>query len=175
MKIVGFAGSTSSTSMNKKLVVFTQTLFAEDQMEVLDLKEYFVPLFSVDEEKKGFPENVKLFLQKIAEADVIVCSMAEHNRNWTAAFKNLFDWCSRVELKFLHNKPIFLMSTSPGGYGGQNALNIAKNVFPQFGGNVLETFALPKFDENFDEVNGIVNMALLQELKEKVVRFRNQL
>lgn len=175
MKILGFAASTSSTSINKKLVEFTLPMFPKGELEVIDLNDYPVPTFSVDQEKLGFPDGAMRFLEKIKESDAIICSMSEHNRNWTAAFKNLFDWCSRKELKLWQEKPMFVMSTSPGGYGGQNSLNIAKTVFPQFGGQLIDTFALPKYYENFDEVNGIINAELLAELKEKITKFRGEL
>ncbi|MGL4581665.1 MAG: NADPH-dependent FMN reductase [Flavobacterium sp.] len=175
MKILGFAASISSTSINKKLVEFTLSMVPDGELEVIDLNDYLVPLFSVDQEKYGFPEGADRFLEKIKESDAIICSMSEHNRNWTAAFKNLFDWCSRKELKLWQDKPMFVMSTSPGGYGGQNSLNIAKTVFPQFGAQVIDTFALPKYYENFDEINGIVNVELVAELKEKIAKFNEGL
>ncbi len=175
VKILGFAASTSSTSINKKLVESTVSMFPIEELEVVDLNDYRVPLFSIDEEKNGFPNGAKMFLEKVKHSDAIICSMSEHNRNWTASFKNLFDWCSRIELKVFQEKSMFLMSTSPGGYGGQNSLNIAMKVFPSFGGQVKDSFSLPKYYENFDEVNGIVNMELLTELKEKIEKFRREL
>ncbi|MDR2224183.1 MAG: NAD(P)H-dependent oxidoreductase [Flavobacteriaceae bacterium] len=175
MKIIGFAASTSSSSINKKLVEYSASFLTEGEVEVIDLNDYKVPTFSVDEEKNGFPDGAKRFLEKIKESDAIICSMSEHNRNWTAAFKSLFDWCSRIELKLFQEKSMFVMSTSPGGYGGQNSLNIAKTVFPAFGGQIKDTFALPKFYENFDEVNGIINTKLDEELKEKLKKFRSEL
>ncbi|SFJ69032.1 NADPH-dependent FMN reductase [Myroides guanonis] len=175
VKIVGFAASTSSTSINKKLVESTISMFPSGEVEVIDLNDYRVPLFSIDEEKNGFPDGATRFLEKIKQSDAIICSLSEHNRNWTASFKNLFDWCSRIELKVFQEKPMFLMSTSPGGYGGQNSLNIAIKVFPSFGGQVRDSFSLPKYYENFDEVNGIINMELLTELKEKTDKFRREL
>lgn len=175
IKIIGFAASTSSTSINKNLIGFAAQMLPEGEVEVLDLNDYSVPLFSIDEEKKGFPEGAKQFLEKIKTSDAIICSMSEHNRNWTAAFKNLFDWCSRIELKVFQEKALFLMSTSPGGYGGQNSLNQAQKVFPSFGGVVKDSFILPKYYENYDEVNGIINGELREELKEKLSKFRTEL
>lgn len=175
MKILGFAASTSSTSINKQLVGYTASLFPDGEVTIIDLNDYKVPPFSVDAEKEGFPEGAKLFLESIKECDAIICAMAEHNRNWTACFKNLFDWCSRIELKLFQEKPMFLMSTSPGGYGGQNSLNLAKNIFPSFGGQLKDSFALPKFYENFDAINGVINGELASELKEKIEGFRREL
>lgn len=174
-KIIGFGASTSTTSINKAFAAYALTFFPEFEVELVDLNDFAVPVFSVDLEKEHFPETAKAFLAKIAETDIIICSMSEHNRNWTAAFKSLFDWCSRINLELLQQKPILLMSTSPGGYGAQNSLNIALKVFPQFGGNILESFALPKFYDNFDPAQGIKDEALLAEFKKQVSNFKNKL
>ena len=172
MKVIGFGASNSTTSINKTLASYALGFFPEDEVELLDLNDFAVPVFSVDCEKENCPEEAKAFLAKLKEADVIVCSMAEHNRNWTVGFKNLFDWCSRLELKIFQEKPMLLLSTSPGGYGGQNSLNIAKTIFPGFGGKIVETFALPKFHENFNLENGIVSSELKEAFVDTIERFK---
>ncbi|WP_158962634.1 NADPH-dependent FMN reductase [Myroides fluvii] len=174
-KIIGFGASISTTSINKEFAAYALGFFPEYEVELVDLNDYEVPVFSVDCERENCPERAKAFLAKLQEADVLVCSMAEHNRNWTVGFKNLFDWCSRLDLKLLQNKPMLLLSTSPGGYGAQNSMNIAKTIFPAFGGNVLTTFALPKFHENYDRIHGIQNEVVLADFKNQVEEFKNQL
>jgi NAD(P)H-dependent FMN reductase len=84
-------------------------------------------------------------LKAIEECDVIICSLAEHNRSYSAAFKNVFDWASRINVKVFQDKPMFLMSTSPGGYGGGNVMNTAKIFFPSFGADIKETFRFLNF------------------------------
>lgn len=164
MKIVGFAGSTSSTSINRELVKYTLTMFANEEIHLLDLNDYSLPMFSVDEEKKGYPQEVYDFLKVIADADAVICSLAEHNRNFTTAFKNLFDWASRIELKAFQNKPMLLMATSPGSYGGGNVLELAQKHLPALGANIKGVFSLPKFGENFDLASGSISNS---EWKEK--------
>lgn len=175
MKLLAFAGSTSSTSINRELVKFVLKSFTGHDVQLLDLNDYEMPLFSTDKEKAGFPKEVHLFLDAIAKSDAIICSMAEHNRNLTAAFKNTFDWCSRITPKVFQSKKMLLLSTSPGGFGGGNAMNIAKNTFPAFGADIIETFSLPKFHENFDLQNGITNPDFLKQLNEKIDSFKLQL
>jgi len=157
MKILAFAGSTSSTSINRELVKFVLKSFQENEINLIDLNDYSMPVFSVDLEKKGFPEEAHQFLQQIEDCDVIICSLAEHNRSYAAAFKNIFDWASRINVKVFQDKPMFLMSTSPGGYGGGNVMNEAKKFFPNFGADIKETYSLPKFYENFDLESGVIN------------------
>jgi len=175
MKIFAFAGSSSSTSINKQLVKFVLKNFNQEQINFIDLNDYLMPVFSVDLEKNGFPDEAHRFLKNIEECDVIICSLAEHNRSYSAAFKNIFDWCSRINVKVFQNKPMFLMTTSPGGFGGGNVMAEAQKFFPQFAADIKGTFSLPKFYENFDEENGIINPELLWELNSKINNFKKQI
>lgn len=175
MKILAFAGSTSSTSINRELVKFALKSFKENEINLIDLNDFDMPVFSVDREKKGFPDEAHNFLKQIEECDAITCSLAEHNRSYSAAFKNVFDWASRINVKVFQNKPMLLMSTSPGGYGGGNVMNTAKTFFPQFAADVKETFSLPKFYENFDLESGIINPEMLKDLNEKIESFKKQI
>lgn len=173
MKIIAFGGSNSQQSINKKLATYVAHLFENYEVEVLDLNDFALPLFSVDLEKKiGQPQLAQDFLNKIASADMLVVSMAENNGNYSAAFKNLFDWSSRINVKVFQEKPMLLMATSPGGRGGATVLEIAKNAFPRYGANVIATFSLPSFNENFDAENGkISNPVLDNEVKGIVKSF----
>ncbi len=175
MKILAFAGSTSSTSINRELVKFVLKDFQDEEINLIDLNDFTMPVFSVDLEKKGFPDEAHLFLKEIEACDVIICSLAEHNRSYSAAFKNVFDWASRINVKVFQNKPMLLMSTSPGGYGGGNVMNTAKTFFPQFAADIKDTFSLPKFYENFDLESGVINPDMLTDLKNKIVNFKNQI
>ncbi len=175
MKIFAFAGSNSSTSINKELVKFVLKSFSEHNINLIDLNDYLMPIFSVDLEKDGFPEEAHRFLKNIEDCDAIICSLAENNRSYSAAFKNIFDWASRINVKVFQDKPMFLMTTSPGGYGGGNVMAEAQKFFPQFGADVKETFSLPKFYENFDKENGVVEPELLKEILSKIDDFKKQI
>jgi len=173
MKIVAFGASNSRNSINRKLATYVSHLFENCEVEVLDLNDFTIPLFSVDLEKEiGQPLEAKDFLDKIASADILVISMAENNSNYTAAFKSLFDWASRINVKVFQQKPMLLMATSPGARGGGNVLEIAKNAFPRYGADIKATFSLPSFNENFDlEHNKISNPEFDNQIKEIVRNF----
>lgn len=174
MKIFAFAGSNSTTSINYKLVAETLKNFKEDEINFVDLREFEAPIFSIDSEKEqGFPEAAHRFLNCIAEADAIVCSLAEHNRSYCAAFKSLFDWASRINVKVFQNKPMLLMTTSPGGFGGGNVMKEASTFFPQFAADIKSTFSLPKFLENFDIEAGITNADLAAQHQKAIRDFKS--
>ncbi|CAN1562235.1 COG0431 Predicted flavoprotein [Flavobacteriaceae bacterium] len=173
MKIIAFAGSPSKNSINKKLAIYAANLFKNAQVEVLDLNDYEMPLFSVDKEEGiGQHPLAKAFLEKISTADILVVSLAENNGNYSAAFKNTMDWCSRINGKIFQDKPMLLMATSPGARGGASVLEIAKNNFPRFATEIKAIFSLPSFSDNFDmETNVISNPELDIQLKEIVSNF----
>lgn len=170
MNIVAFAASSSTKSINKKLVSYAANLVNDASVEILDLNDYELPLFSTDKEAElGKPELAKQFLEKLGSSDAIMISFAEHNGSYTAAFKNLFDWCSRINPKIYQNKPMILLATSPGARGAATILSTAINSMPHFAGEVKGSFSLPSFYDNFDiDNNEITDDDLAAALKEEV-------
>ncbi len=170
MNIVAFAASNSKKSINKKLATYAASLVDDASVEVLDLNDYELPLFSTEkEEELGQPELAKQFFEKLGSCDAIIISFAEHNGSYTAAFKNLFDWCSRITPKIYQDKPMVLLATSPGARGGATVLSTATNSMPHFAGDVKGSFSLPSFYDNFDvENNEITDQDLAAKLNQEV-------
>ncbi|NKB34943.1 MAG: NADPH-dependent FMN reductase [Pseudomonadales bacterium] len=166
MKVVTFAATSSRNSINKQLVSYAASLLDSAESEILDINDFELPLFSVDREVElSQPELAKLFLQKLRDADAIIISFAEHNSSYSAAYKNLFDWCSRIETKVFQGKPMVMLATSPGGRGGQTVLAAALESAPRFGGEVKASLSVPSFNSNFDtDVGELTN----EELKAKL-------
>jgi len=157
MKVLAFAASSSRKSINKHLVTYAAGLLGNAQTEVLDLNDYELPLFSEDKEAElGQPPLAEAFLSKIGSADAVIISFAEHNGSYTAAYKNLFDWASRIDAKVFQNKPMVLLATSPGPGGAASVLAAATKSAPFFNGDVKASLSIPSFYENFDLESGIV-------------------
>ena len=173
--ILAFAGSNSSNSINKKLATYASSLVDNANVTILDLNDFELPIFGVDLEAKiGHPENAHKFLNFIKDSDGIVVSLAEHNGAYTAVFKNLFDWMSRIEVKTFFGKPMLLMATSTGRRGGQSVLEIAKSRFPRHDSKIIADFSLPEFKVNFSNEK-IINPELDTELRHKVEQFSESL
>lgn len=171
--IIAFGASNSKASINKQLAAYAAGQVLNANATVLDLNDYELPLYSIDlEQAEGIPENAAIFLDKIKQADGIILSLAEHNGAYSAAFKNLFDWMSRIDGKLWSDKPMLLMATSPGGRGGATVLEIAANRFPYMGGNIVATYSLPKFNENLGD-NGIADADLAAALEKAIATFKN--
>ena len=82
----------------------------------------------------------QIILEEIKAADGVVVSLAEHNLNFTTAFKNVLDWVSRIDMQFLLGKKLLVLSTSPGGFGGGNVMEIGLKYFGFAGGEVVAGF-----------------------------------
>ncbi len=116
---LAIGASNSRQSINRVFATYTASQVQNAQVQTLDLHDYSLPLYGVDEEaENGIPEEVHKIDQIIQEADGIVLSLAEHNGSYTVAFKNVLDWLSRIDQKLWKGKPMLLLSTSPGARGG---------------------------------------------------------
>ena len=150
-KILAFGASNSKSSINKELASYLAFKISND-VDVIDLNEYEVEIYSEDRERvSGIPEKIKELYKKIGGVDLIVISFAEHNGTYSAAYKNIMDWLSRINVEFYQNKEIIMLSTSPGQGGASNVLLQAVNSSNIFGGNVLFSYALQSFNDNFSE------------------------
>ncbi len=151
MKILAFAASNSKQSINKQLLAYTAGLLAEQTVEFLDINDYAMPIYSEDlEAEQGIPQAAHNFLAKIASADALLIAYAEHNGGYAVAYKNLFDWASRITRGVYQNKPIIMLATSPGAGGAKNVLSTAVNSAPHFSGEVLASLSVPSFYDAFD-------------------------
>lgn len=141
-RILAFGASTNSTSINKQLATWAANQTGAD-VTVLDLYDFEMPIYSMDRELAGgIPTLATDFKKHIQDCDGIVISFAEHNGSYSAAFKNIHDWCSRAGGKMWEGKSMFLLATSPGGRGGQNVLASAVQTYPHQGGRVAAEFSL---------------------------------
>lgn len=174
MKLLAFAASSSSKSINKQLATYATSHVTHDkgvEIEVLDINDYEMPLFSEDKEAQlGQPQLAKDFYGKLGQADAIILSFAEHNGSYTAAYKNLFDWTSRIDQKIFQNKPMVLLSTSPGPGGAATVLAAATASAPYFAGIVKANLSIPNFYDNFDlEKQVLTNPELQVKLESAMI------
>ncbi|NOU49141.1 NAD(P)H-dependent oxidoreductase [Pseudoalteromonas sp. JBTF-M23] len=168
MKVLAFAASSSRQSINKQLAQYTASFVEGAEVELIDLNDFEMPIYSADRENEiGIPVQAQQFYNKIGEADAIIVSFAEHNGTYTAAYKNIFDWASRINQKVYQNKPMVLLATSPGPGGAKSVLASATGSAPFFAMDVKASVSVPSFYDVFDSEKGeIKDDALKQELKQ---------
>lgn len=83
------------------------------------------------------------------------------------AYKNLFDWATRVNQKVYQDKPLVFLSTSPGPGGARSVLSLAVESAHYFAGKVVAPLSIPEFFKNFDTDKGLLtNDLLVKQLKD---------
>lgn len=170
MKVLAFGTSNNKNSINKKLALYTAQQISDADVTLLDIHDFEMPIFSETRENEtGIPSLAHDFYQAINEADVLVISFAEYNGSYTSAYKNLFDWTSRINMQVFQNKPVIMLSTSPGPGGAASVLAAAQGSAPYFAADVKGALSLPNFFDNFDTEAGVVtDETFNQKLNESI-------
>jgi len=175
-KILAFGGSNSQHSINKQLAVFAANQLENVEVVVADLNDYALPLYSIDLEKtSGIHENATRFYELIQAQDAIIVSVAEYNGLHTSAFKNLWDWLSRIPMAKPMNiwggKPMFLLSASPSRRPTNNVTKVSLELFPHFGANIISDFYLPSFN-HFFKGGTIIDLGYKEKFNKKLETFQ---
>ena len=91
-KILAFGASNSRSSINQQLAKFTANQLKNVEVTILDLNDFEMPIYGIDKEKdSGIPEKAQNFIDLLESHDGMIISLAEHNGNYTVAFKNVQD------------------------------------------------------------------------------------
>ncbi len=160
MKILAIPATNSPNGRNRRLIdhaarLLEGGLIADATVDVLDLNDYEMPLYSFRRQDEfGIPDAAQRFFDEIGAADAVIVSFAEHNGSYTVAWKNVYDWASRIAMGVYQERKVALFAAAPGARGGQGVLDHAVVVTPFFGGEVVGSLAIPRFDEHFDSVAG---------------------
>jgi chromate reductase, NAD(P)H dehydrogenase (quinone) len=188
-KILAFAGSTRTASYNKHLVKIAAegVRAANVAVEVIDLRDFPLPLYDGDlEEKEGMPANAKKLKALMLDASGFLISAPEYNSSITAVLKNTIDWASRAEsedekpLACFRGKAAALLSASPGGFGGMRGLVHLRSILGNIGMHVLpDQISIATAHEAFDGAGQLKHegkrdqvLALGKSLAEFVVKYQ---
>ncbi len=175
MNVLAFAASSSKHSINKQLVNYAARLIEggllkDATVKTLDLNDYEMPIYSIGREKAdGIPSAAQTFFDEIGRADALLISFAEHNGSYTAAYKNIFDWASRINARVYQDKPTVILSTSIGRRGGANVLATAVGGGPHFGNDIKGSLSIPSFSKNFDSDSGALSNPEIDEAFRQVL------
>jgi len=165
MKMLAISGSLRQGSHNTDLLRGAAAA-APDGVDVElyhGLKD--IPPYDADDDIPGNrPAAVDQFKAALREADAVLISTPEYNASIPGVLKNALDWASRPLAESpVRNKPVAVMSSSTGMFGGVWAAEETRKVLGALGARTLEdTVAVPKADERL--ANG-VDAALLTELR----------
>jgi len=157
--ILAFAGSTRIDSFNKKLVRVAAAGAKEagTDVTIIDLRDYAMPLYDEDLEKKdGLPSNTHKLKELMLSHQGFLISSPEYNSSISGVLKNTIDWTSRQgddesPMSCFKDKVAGIMSASPGGLGGLRGLVHVRAILENMGVLVIPTqVAISKAHEAFN-------------------------
>jgi chromate reductase, NAD(P)H dehydrogenase (quinone) len=97
--------------------------------EVLDLRALALPVYDGDlEAAQGVPAGAQTLRDAVAAHDALLLVTPEYNGFPTPLVINAFDWLSRLKdgLATTADKPVALLSSSPGALGGLRSMNLLR-------------------------------------------------
>ena len=178
-RILVFGASNTKNSINKQLVQIAANRLSNTDNLFVDLNDYELPIYSIDMEREhGIHENALKFYELIKDSDAIIISVAEYNGLHTSAFKNLWDWLSRIPMdkpmNFWDDKPMLLLTASPSRRSMNNMLKVSKELFPHFGTNIIADFYIPSFN-HFVQDSEIADPQYREQFDYAIDKFQSHL
>jgi len=163
LRLLVIAGSARRGSLNLRLAGAAAALAREAgaSVEALDLRALQLPLYDGDlEAAGGAPEEALRLLEAVRGADALLLVTPEYNGFPTPLLINAFDWLSRLGptderpagLAVTANKPVALLSASPGPLGGLRSMNFLRQYLQMAFAMIVvpQQFALSRANEAFD-------------------------
>ena len=71
-KILAFSGSNHSESIHQNLINITASKISKNDVTVIDLNDFPLPIYSLDIEAAGIPEEVKKLRAIMVEHDALM-------------------------------------------------------------------------------------------------------
>ncbi|MGA7670446.1 MAG: NAD(P)H-dependent oxidoreductase [Nitrolancea sp.] len=171
MRLLGIAGSLRHGSYNRALLR-AAIESAPDGVVVETAEIGDIPLYNADIDTAEPPESVRLFRERIGNADGLLIASPEYNYSIPGGLKNAIDWASRpATSSVLKRKPVGIMSTATGRFGGVRAQLALRQVFVFTESYVMlkPELILPNAGNIFDENGHLVDddvRALLAQFME---------
>ena len=168
MRILAVSGSLRSGSNNTGLL----RALREEAPEGVEIELWQglagIPHYNSDDDGVPGPESVEELRALVRGADGVFFATPEYNSSVPGALKNALDWASRpVATNVFRNKPVAVISSSAGAFGGVWAAAELRKVLGAMGARVTEAeLAVGHAHEKFDDEGYLVDAEVRQGLRD---------
>ena len=168
MRVLAISGSLRRDSNNTALLrALREEAPAAVDIEIWDgLRE--IPPYDGDEDLVPGPAQVEAFRSLVREADAIFFATPEYNSSIPGALKNALDWASRpLATNAFRNKPVAVIGSSAGAFGGVWAAAELRKVLGAMGARVTDVeLAVGHAAEKFDDAGRLADDDVRRALRE---------
>ena len=178
LEILIISGSSRAGSLNRKLAGFAAGKLRSKGVEVheFDLRALRLPIYDGDLElSEGVPASVVDLQVAVSNCDGLMVITPEYNGFPTPLLINAFDWLSRIVatpskpsgLAVTANKPVGLLSASPGPGGGLRSMNYLRQYLQMAFAMIVvpQQFALGKAHQSFDDSGTLLDSSAAQSVE----------
>jgi chromate reductase len=168
VRILAISGSLRGDSNNTALL----RALREEAPEGIEidlwhgLKE--IPPYDADDDVVPGPEPVEALRELVREVDGVFFATPEYNSSIPGALKNALDWASRpLATNAFRNKPVAVISSSAGAFGGVWAAAELRKVLGAMGARVTEAeLAVGHAHEKLDDSGRLADEDVRQGLRD---------
>jgi len=168
MRVLAISGSLRRDSNNSALLrALREEAPAGVEVEVWDgLRE--IPPYDGDDDVVPGPAQVEAFRSLVREADAVFFATPEYNSSIPGALKNALDWASRpLATNAFRNKPVAVIGSSAGAFGGVWAAAELRKVLGAMGARVTEVeMAVGHAHDKLDEAGELTDHDVRDDLRE---------
>jgi chromate reductase len=168
MRVLAISGSLRRDSNNTALLrALREEAPPEIDIELWDgLKA--IPAYDGDDDVVPGPDVVEAFRELVREVDGVLFATPEYNSSVPGALKNALDWASRpLATNAFRNKPVAVISSSAGAFGGVWAAAELRKVLGAMGARVTEAeLAVGHAHEKFDDSGRLTDEDVRQGLRD---------
>jgi chromate reductase len=139
VRVLAISGSLRADSNNTGLLrALREEAPAEIDVELWDGIRA-IPPYDADDDGVPGPPDVEAFRELVREVDAVFFATPEYNSSVPGALKNALDWASRpLATNSFRNKPVAVISSSAGAFGGVWAAAELRKVLGAMGARVTE-------------------------------------
>ena len=168
MRVLAISGSLRNASNNTALLRALREEAPEGvEIELWDgLKA--IPPYDQDDDGVPAPDPVEALRSLVREVDAVFFATPEYNSSVPGALKNALDWASRpLATNSFRNKPVAVISSSAGAFGGVWAAAELRKVLAAMGARVAEAeLAVGHAHEKFDDQGRLADDDVRDGLRE---------
>ena len=127
-----------------------------------------MPPYDQDDDVVPAPAKVAAFRDLVRDVDAVFFATPEYNSSIPGALKNALDWGSRpIATSAFRNKPVAVISSSAGAFGGVWAGAELRKVLGAMGSRVVEAeLAVGHAHEKLGDDGGLADNDVRQGLRE---------
>jgi NAD(P)H-dependent FMN reductase len=141
--VLALVGSLRADSINRKLIEAVQAQAPEGVTVEIAEGLGNVPFYNEDIDGDAAPAAVAALRDQVANADRVLFVTPEYNGSTPAVLANAIDWISRpFGAGAIKDKPVAVVGTAVGQYGGQWAHQDTRKSAGVAGGKVVEDIEL---------------------------------